>query len=153
MSADIRLDPVTLRWCAAKLRAGLLAPLEVAANQTVTLGAYEDAEEAVDLATAAIEAIEAAATEARPPLLSDWIRACEGTALGEPTWSGERWDYSGQVVAWFDAGHRVVMHVDGRGAPMGARITDDPREGDGVYCSTHAELRAALDRLAAEVKP
>jgi hypothetical protein len=64
VSDDIRLDPATLRWCAAKLRADLLASLEAAANQTVTLGAYEDAEEVVDLATSTIEAIEAAASEA-----------------------------------------------------------------------------------------
>ena len=37
MSADIRLDPATLRWCAAKLRAGLLASLECTMNNTCLL--------------------------------------------------------------------------------------------------------------------
>lgn len=96
--------------------------------------------------------LRAIATEAAalPPRLSDWIRACEGTGLGEPHWSGERWDDSGQIVAWFRPDMGVVMLIDGDAAPTAAVVTADPRESNGDTYYTPAELRACLVRLAGE---
>ena len=140
MSADIRLDPATLRWCAAHLRNGLMASIECTMNNTVTLGAYEDAEEAVDLATSTIEAIEAAASEARPPLLSDWIKACEGAALGDPSFEAE-----GDGISAYFSSNGVTVYLDGMGRETWLWDTVET-----TRCATPAELRAALARLAAE---
>lgn len=89
--------------------------------------------------TAAVNA-DAAASET--PRLSAWIAACEGTGIGEPTWIV--WDDG--MRAYYTDGTIVVIDID-EGRCVEASITSEA-----IVCSTPAELRAALERLAQEAK-
>lgn len=160
MSADIRLDPATLRYLLERV------PVTRESCEADYLGGYRTPHE-VDvfrhgMATvhnvleASLRALMVYAEAGRPPL-SDWIRACEGTALwamrppsfgvdvGQPTWSGYR-----AVTLLWDA-LRVPYAVVRIRHDGGACLLDTGRHEASV--GTPAELRAALDRLAAEARP
>lgn len=88
--------------------------------------------------------------EAAP--LWEWVRAAEESALGKPRWEafGQDDELQGRfAVRGPLAGVRVSVLVAGS-APCGFVVDGAD---SGADCSTPAELRAALDKLAAEVKP
>lgn len=160
MSADIRLDPATLEaiaaWC--DMRAQAAADVARAADPDNPGAAVRHVRGQAAAYTTAASHIRAlmSEAEARPPLLSDWILACVGTALGEPHWSAERWNDSGYIVAWYRPDLTVSMLIDGEAAPLSAVVGVNPldrRQGSGDEHYSPAELRSALDRLAAEPRP
>lgn len=144
---DGRADPATLRAVAEHLRVTLLAEVREMADGLDALNADIAVNEAADMIENECASLESMAdeashvralkseAEARPPLLSDWVRACEGTGLGEPG--------CGQID-WPE--HQVT--IDGTGA---VAMRHPPRgDADQIAASTPAELRAALNRLAEE---
>ena len=126
----VRLDGPTMRHVAKSLRVGL---------ESVRADLGPDAEAFVkcieDMAAEADDVAEQA--ESRPPLLSDWVRAVEAPFGGDVSWD-TRGEY---LVAYLDGGHHVST------VPFGSKGADLDDE---QHFDSPAELRAALDRLAAE---
>lgn len=174
-----QLDVATLRAVAWGLRAGLLADVLALGEGLVGLGARVAASESAEHVEDAIAGIERLAAEreaaehqlpiplaeALPPRLSDWIRACEGTAHGEPRWAvqtapGARhaliaiygpdaptpyWPCV-ELLDWMDEGDERFRDVEA----VTAIVWCDKRC---TPCTTIAELRAALERLAKVAQP
>lgn len=142
MSGDVRLDAATLRWCAAwheeqrvKALTFAKAAIDPSLSRTTATAHRFTAEH-----------FEALATEAasRPPALSDWIRACEGTGLGEFEWGhGHR----SICLRWRE--HATAVEIIHGGGVWVGRWPDD-RDTAVQRCATPADLRAALERIAAE---
>lgn len=97
-----------------------------------------------------------AAAESAPPRLSDWVAACEGTKLGEPQVIPS-WELRANPAGDF-------AHVDFIEAIGAADVVvtsyvkpthdnDDGCRETRTRCSTPAELRAALERLAGGEAP
>lgn len=128
MSGDVRLDAATLEWVAEQM---------------------ERAQEGADHLRASYVRHKAREARSRPPALSDWVRACEGTGLG-PMTMGESDD--GWALFWggdsFGAGLDgtfVSLAYDQDSCSVVAAIGFLPF----VY-RTPAELRAALEAIARE---
>lgn len=92
--------------------------------------------------------------------LSDWVRACEGTGLGEPCVAANQGDSA--LCVFFDLGGRlggdpfprrddvpdVYVEID----PTEARVYAARDEGGlTAKCTTPTDLRAALEALALAV--
>lgn len=101
------------------------------------------------------------AAESAPPRLSDWVRACEGTALGGPGICRESLDFSLGLFFDVDGFGRtegadpeewaaIEVHLDAE-RPGGwmARVYVARDEGAmHARCTTPSDLRAALEALA-----
>lgn len=91
--------------------------------------------------------------ESAPPRLSDWVAACEGTALGEPqvipSWE-LRANPAGDFahVDFIEAIGAADVVVHSYVKPIG-QYDDGHREAR-TRCHNPAELRAALEALAKE---
>jgi len=128
MSVGIRLDPATLRAMEAYHFGEAADWYDCRAVAEWHQREYERLRDLADKA------------EARPPLLSDWIKACEGTALGDPSFEAE-----GDGISAYFSSNGVTVYLDGMGRETWLWDTVET-----TRCATPAELRAALDRLAAE---
>ena len=86
----------------------------------------------------------AAEAEARPPLLSDWVRACESTKLGSFTLGQTK---NGLAFFFGEDGHEWIVdfHPD-----LTMAFIEKVDDCAAYVCATPAELTAALDRLAEE---
>lgn len=132
MSAEVRLDAATLEWVAQWCDCQAAARYDHARGdlEAVAMNCRQWRNEA----------------RSRPPALSDWIRSCEGTGLRiySADVSMQHCDVVLEDVASADA--RAIVKVDVPTGPFGYKTHE-------VRCSTPAELRAALEALASEVKP
>lgn len=157
---EVRLDPATLRE-ALRIVSRLRDELKAVAPLSTLNGSYMFDMIGCAIAAAEIEAEELA--KSAPPRLSDWVAACEGTALGEPGICRESLDFSMGLffdVEGFGATEgadpeewaAIEVHLD-RENPGGwmARVYVARDEG-GLHarCTAPAELRSALERLAAD---
>lgn len=142
-----RLDPDTLRkvigWheaqtvaCASKYHRE--KKRNGSSTADVELATHERAADAFEV----FLALAIAPDGATPTRLSDWVRACEGTGLGDPAWVV--WDDG--MRGYYQDGTIVCVDI-GDGQCLGATITSES-----LTCSTPAELRAALERIAGERK-
>lgn len=104
-AADVRLDAATLEWVAEQMRSGR-DDVRRGMEQRVWMGSM-----AASLDKTAAEARD------RQPAFSDWIRATEGTGLGEPlSWWDDGVDGGLEVAAcWQHAGRRVVAYMGPKG--------------------------------------
>lgn len=160
--SEVRLDVATLRWVCDWLREwGTVYPSSAEWIQH-RARAFMIARDSFERIAREVEAkpdlvadpVDVEEVRARPPLLSDWVRACEvskawavsppsfGTAAGHPRWSG----YRSVSVVLFRGDVWVDIRTDG-----GACVISDTRKPQGEHetsCATPAELTAALDRLA-----
>lgn len=152
MSADIRLDPATLVYLSQAMN-------EAADGMALAEPIMRRLVQFIDGLRLQADA------EARSPLLSDWLRACESSNLGPPEVSFA--PHTGVVCRWRRApheGHPVSVRVLVLWSAMPRAevsachdLTGHPtatgwRLGPLAY-TTPTELHAALDRLAAEARP
>jgi hypothetical protein len=150
-----RLDAATLRWAVAEVSTMRDAYANVGGGDpcNALAGIAHDLRRAL------------AVTESAPPRLSDWVAACEGTALGEPGICRESLDFSLGLFFDVDGFGRtegadpeewaaIEVHLDAE-RPGGwmARVYVARDEGAmHARCTTPSDLRAALEALAKESK-
>lgn len=156
-SDKIRLDPATLRFIAYRMRTGLESVKPM-------LPPCPDTDAFVECITSMADESDELATqeEARPPRLSDWVRACEASKLGVPKVNAFIVDILAEVhyehesdgaphfirwtvLSWQDSDAHVALSPD-------HYIMSHDGE-SWTECGTPAELTAALNALAEEVKP
>lgn len=134
-SDKIRLDPPTLRWVAGELGKpwGEDPVDEQERGAKRALGIMSDF-----LVGWAAEA------EARQPLLSDWVRACESTKLGSFTLGQTK---NGLAFFFGEDGHEWIVdfHPD-----LTMAFIEKVDDCAAYTCATPVELTAVLDRLAEE---
>lgn len=154
MSGEVRLHAPTLEWaqgrCEEQARDdegwALTALGGVDRNTEFFRGRARGYRKAADCFGAM-----AAEARSRPPAFSDWIRATEGTALGEPEWD----EHEAGCAMWRRNGETALLVVL-RGQPVkwaevvlyGKLNGHDPLTTPDIHCTTPAELRAALEALA-----
>lgn len=154
---DVRLDAATLEWVASKLEGerghlsgagvtarwgAMLRELRALAAEARPLDERLAADRRIDAAARDLDPVPqvdvlTAEASSRPPALSDWVAACEGT----------------QCRTLSLAGDFVTVDVAESGREALVFVWRTDREGDmrrrqAAICSTPAELRAALERLA-----
>lgn len=139
-SDKIRLDPATLRWVAGELG----KPWGDAPVDEQERGAQR----ALGIVSESLTE-RAAEEDARPPMLSDWVRACECAGMGavriaierEP--DGHPHTIRWTVVSFSETDAAFAISHDG--------IASYSHDGEAwAEVATPAELTAALDRLAEE---
>ncbi len=118
-SDKIRLDAATLRW--------IIEHAKQPSVQVMWL-AYLEAE-----------------AVSRPPLLSDWVRACETSKLGVPTPGSVDWGWGVYYRDGQDDDPRVALDTE-RGEASVYWVADGIEQADTV--TTPEALTAALDRIA-----
>lgn len=134
----VSLDPATLRWVMAECRTMVAATNNVGGSLD-SCNAYSNIAYQCDRQLA-----EAASP---PPALWEWIRACEGTGLGEPlNWWDDGLDGLDLAAEWFAAGKRVIAYCGPNGGGPYVEVDGEVH----TRCATPADLRAALERIAAE---
>lgn len=147
-SDKIRLDPATLRFIAYRMRTGLESVKPM-------LPPCPDTDAFVECITSMADESDELATqeEARPPRLWDWVRACEVSKAWPPRSAGTAF---GRHELGFMPNASVSLGIqgDGPGSPLhterACRLWVGGRE---RIIATPAELTAALNALAEEVKP
>lgn len=174
------LDVATLRAVACELRSSLLDQVSAAADAAratarssigprlddASLDALAQLQDFAHEVSEAITAIgrdatrrEESASDARVPLPSDWLRACEGTNCGPYAWDTATEDdgHPNRLhmirLSWAVRGSGVLVHIVQDGIVHLGIDKWNCDDWDWREIATPAELRAALDRLAAELRP